>query len=344
MRQPPEKMTLMQHQANNITVKTPAWKNLLSYLIRLVFSSLLIFLILRTIDPGKIIGIISGINPLLFFFAYLTILLGAFPSAYAWKMLVEIQNFRVPYLRVVYMNLVGFFFNSYLPSGLGGDVWRGYTLARVSEKTGASVASVIMERFTAFASIVLLGFVSFFLNMDTFRKAGILTTVAVFFCLIILIFLTGIILIPILLKKGNEKFHRYFPFIPDTDTGECLMKYKDHPGRVLSALFMTSLSPLLECAGYILIIKSLELNVPYLPVFILVPILRFINHIPVSLSSLGTQDLALLIFWQPLGLSAPEAMSISILMHILRLLVGATGGLLYIFFPYEKKEKEKEKE
>lgn len=328
----------MQNSEKNKTNKKPIWKNLLSYFIRLVFSGLLIFLILRTIDLNKILSIISGVNPWLFIFAYLTVLLGAFPSAYAWKILVEIQNFKVPYLRVVYMNLVGFFFNSYLPTGLGGDFWRGYTLARVSEKTGPSVASVIMERFTAFGSIVLMGIISFFLNIDIFRKTGLLTIVSVFFAIIILVFLTGIILTPIFLKKGYEKFNKYLPFIPDTDTGTYLMKYKDNPGNVLFALMMTSLSPLLECATYILIIKSLGLNVPYLPVFILVPILRFINHIPVSLSSLGTQDLALLIFWKPLGLSAPEALSISIMMHILRLLVGAAGGLLYVTFPYEKKE------
>lgn len=328
----------MQKSENNTNKTTPAWKNLLSYFIRLAFSSLLIYFILRTIDLNKIVSIISGINLSLFAAAYLTVLLGAFPSAYAWKILVEIQNFRVPYLRVVYMNLVGFFFNSYLPTGLGGDVWRGYTLARVSEKAGPSVASVIMERFIAFGSIVLLGIVSFFLNIDIFKKTGLLTTVSIFFGIIILVFLTGIILVPILLKKGFEKFRKYFPFIPDTDTGDCLLKYKDNPGKVLFALIMTSLSPLLECATYILIIKALGLNVPYLPVFILVPILRFINHIPVSLSSLGTQDLALLIFWQPLGLTGPEALSISILMHILRLLVGAAGGILYIAFPYEKEK------
>ena len=314
------------------------WKSLLSYFIRLVFSSLLIFLILRTIEINKILSILSGINPWLFLLAYLTVLLGAFPSAYAWKILVEIQNFKVPYLRVVYMNLVGFFFNSYLPTGLGGDFWRGYTLARVSEKTGPSVASVIMERFIAFGSIVLMGIISFFLNIDIFKKTGLLTIVSIFFGIIIFVFLTGIVLVPVILKKGHEKFRKYLPLIPDTDTGTYLMKYKEKPGEVLFALMMTSLSPLLECATYILIIRALGLNVPYLPVFILVPILRFINHIPVSLSSLGTQDLALLIFWKPLGLSAAEAMSISIMMHILRLLVGAAGGLLYITFPYEKKE------
>ncbi len=330
----------MQNTDENKNKKIPAGKNLLSYFIRLAFSSLLIFLILRTIDLNKILNILSGINPWLFLLAYLTVLLGAFPSAYAWKILVEVQNFKVPYLRVVYMNLVGFFFNSYLPTGLGGDVWKGYTLARVSEKTGPSVASVIMERFTAFGSIVLLGFISFFLNMELFRKTGLLTTVAIFFSIIILVFLSGIVLVPIFLKKGYEKLNKYIPFISnqDSDTGTCLMKYKDNSGKVFFALLMTSLSPLLECATYILIIKSLDLNVPFLPVLILVPILRFINHIPVSLSSLGTQDLALLIFWKPLGLSAPEALSISILMHILRLLVGAAGGLLYITFPYEKKK------
>ena len=315
--------------------------NLLSYFLRLAFSCLLIFLILRSIDLDKIIKLVTGINPWFFLVAYLTVLLGAFPSAYAWKILVEVQDFKVPYLRVVYMNLVGFFFNSFLPTGVGGDLWRGYTLARVSEKTGASVASVIMERFTAFASIVLMGIISFVINYRLFEKTGLLAAVSIFFGIITLVFVSGILIAPFALKKGHEKLKKYIPFIPDADAGLYLMKYKEQPGKVLWALLMTSLSPLLECGTYILILKALGFNISYLPVFSLVPMLRFINHIPVSLSSLGTQDLTLLLFWKPLGLTSAEAISISILMHILRLLVGGSGGLLYVIFPYEKEKETK---
>jgi len=305
-------------------------------LLRFLFSCILIFLILKTINLNKIIEIISGIEAPYLVAGFFTVLLGAFPSAYAWKMLMDVQKFRISFLRIVYMNLVGFFFNSFLPTGVGGDVWRGYTLSRVSEKTGKSVASVIMERFVAFGSIVLLGLISFLFNIDRFQKAGILQPISIFFGVITAVFIGAIIITPYLLENGKERFSRFLPFLRETDLAEALVEYKKKPGLVLSALLMTSISPLLECGTYILIIKALNLDVSFLPVFILVPILRFINHIPVSLNSLGTQDLTLLLFWKPLGLSPAEALSISFLMHILRLLVGLTGGLLYILFPYEK--------
>lgn len=364
-------------------------QSILSYLFRLTLSFVLIFVIIKAMDMHKVLNLLRGIDPWTLFLAYLTVLLGAIPSAYAWKMLMRVQKLDIPFLRVVYMNLVGFFFNSYLPTGVGGDLWRGFTLSRVSEKAGGSIASVIMERFVAFGSIVLLGLVSFFLNMEKFREAGILKGVSLFFGIITVVFLGAILTVPYVLerfngnqsahdKDGNDKIstdkiekesgeetsyndysgrdrlekkskknsplNRIISFFLKK-VGLCdanlsslrngLIMYREKPLKVLGALLMTSLSPLLECVTYILIINSLNLNISYLPVFMLVPLLRFINHIPVSVSSIGIQDLALLLFWKPLGLSSEQALSISILMHLLRLLVGATGGLLYVVVPYE---------
>jgi len=481
-----------KEKTGNVSIgdyKAKKRQTILSYLFRLTLSIILIYVIIRAVDMHKVLSLLRGIDPWVFFIAYLTVLLGAFPSAYAWKMLMRIQKLRVPFLRVVYMNLVGFFFNSYLPTGVGGDIWRGFTLSRVSEKTGGSVASVIMERVTAFGSIVLLGLFSFFLNMEKFSEAGILGGVSLFFGIITVVFLGAIFIGPYVLgrlngnqsavekdenvitnaeniennssnKKGSNDYSdkdklsskssikNSPPLIPPASGGEeispasgrevifpasggevisptsgrevispasgrevisptsgrevisptggrgvispleeggqrgeqkkdnisrkhlnlekkskresplnriisfflkkaglydanlsslkeGLAGYRKSPLTLLGALLMTSLSPLLECLTYILIINSLNLDVSYLPVFMLVPLLRFINHIPVSVNSIGTQDLTLLLFWKPLGLSPEQALSISILMHLLRLLVGATGGLLYVAFPYE---------
>ncbi|MCD4784410.1 MAG: flippase-like domain-containing protein [Candidatus Eremiobacteraeota bacterium] len=339
-------------------------KNILSYLFRLILSFVLIIIIIRAVDMQEVLNLLRGIDPWTLFLAYLTVLLGAIPSAYAWKMLIRIQKLDIPFLRVVYMNLVGFFFNSYLPTGVGGDIWRGFTLSRVSEKAGGSIASVIMERLVAFGSIVLLGLVSFFLNIERFRKAGILGGVSLFFGIMTAVFLGAIFLGPYVLKllkdkmsgskvdgnddsapRSNSFLRRTTIFILGkmgisgadiSSLGDGLILYWKKPLKVLGALLMTSISPLLECVTYILIINSLNLDVSYLPVFMLVPLLRFVNHIPVSVSSIGIQDLTLLLFLKPLGLSAEQALSISILMHFLRLLVGATGGLLYVVVPYKR--------
>jgi uncharacterized membrane protein YbhN (UPF0104 family) len=126
---------------------------------------------------------------------------------------------------------------------------------------------------------------------------------------------------------------KFLPSLKEFNIEESFKVYEKNPMKVITAFALSFASPLLECAAFICIIKALSLSVPLFPVFILVPLLRFINHLPVSYSSIGTQDIALVLFWQPLGLSPAEALSISILMHTLRLTAGLTGGALYIIFP-----------
>ena len=41
---------------------------------------------------------------------------------------------------------VGFFFNSVLPANIGGDVMRGYGMARYTDRTAEAAVSVVVDR------------------------------------------------------------------------------------------------------------------------------------------------------------------------------------------------------
>jgi len=41
---------------------------------------------------------------------------------------------------------VGYFFNNFLPGNVGGDVMRGYGLARYTERTAEAALSVVVDR------------------------------------------------------------------------------------------------------------------------------------------------------------------------------------------------------
>lgn len=320
--------------------KKPANKILL-YVTRIVFSIAIFYFIFQRIDTAELWSIISKVHWGYMGTAVIMIIIIGLPSARAWQILADSQKIKLPFLYFAYMNLIGLFFNTTIPTGAGGDIWRCYMVSKISGNPPGGAASLILERITAFGSIVLLGLISFLLNIDTLAKAGILTGVSLFFAIVITAFLVFIVTGPLIIKKAGNFFDRKIPILSKFSLSKSLEIYGKNKKAVITALLLTTLSPLTECFTYIIIMLSLGLRPSFLPIFIMVPLLRFVNRIPISVNALGTQDLAMIIFWQPLGLSAPEAVSVSIIMHLLRLTVGGIGGILYIISPFkEAKEKE----
>lgn len=319
-------------------VKPGKKKKWIQFFIRLIISAVLILLIINAVDLDKALDYIYRINFVYFLIAFLVILSCSIPTAFSWKIILGIQKKSVSIIKLVHMNLIGFFFNTYIPSGVGGDFWKGYTMARISEKPEKGASSVIIERLVAYSATIFLGIVSFFFNFKRFKEAEMLKPISIFFGIILLILAVFILTFPYILKGGSGFLKKYLPKVPIERILNALNEYKSNVPQLLTAFIVDAISPILECVAYGFIISALNLEVPFLPLLVIVPMLRFINHIPISVSSVGTQDLALLLFWRPLGLTAAKALSISFIMHVIRLLSGAFGALLYVAFPIKRRK------
>ncbi len=308
------------------------FKKYIGYILRLVFSGCVVYFILKSVSVSSIYAHISKLNPPLFFLAFLMILAGGIPSAYAWYLLLKAQKIQASPLYLIYLNLIGFFFNSYLPTGVGGDFWRGYTMAKGGNQNPyGGIVSVIAERYVAFASIVCIGILSLLCNWKRLASVNMLSSVGSIIGGITLVFITGSGITILFLKKKNWQ-NKTLAGMPLSKISAPLSIYMNSPLLLLKAMLITALSPLFEIFAYILIIKALGLDVSVLSVFTAVPILRFLNHVPVSINSIGVQDVALILYLKPMGLGKSEAVSISFMMHILRLMVGLVGASLYVFF------------
>ena len=54
-------------------------------------------------------------------------------NAAKWQVLLRAQGVRIPFGALLEFQFVGFFFNNFLPANVGGDVMRGYGLARYTD-------------------------------------------------------------------------------------------------------------------------------------------------------------------------------------------------------------------
>jgi hypothetical protein len=78
-------------------------------------------------------------------------------NVFKWQLLNRAQGLTTSFGQLLDVYYVGMFFNTFLPSGFGGDAVRAYELSRLSGQAGSSLASVAVDRFTSLYALLLLG-------------------------------------------------------------------------------------------------------------------------------------------------------------------------------------------
>jgi glycosyltransferase 2 family protein len=78
-------------------------------------------------------------------------------TAWKWGMALRLHDRVFPQSFLLRVCCIGFFFNTFLPSGIGGDAYRVYrTLPPSGEKSGA-ISAVLVERVVGLCALLALG-------------------------------------------------------------------------------------------------------------------------------------------------------------------------------------------
>ena len=78
-------------------------------------------------------------------------------SAYRWYLLLKPQGIEVSYWKLLSYYFLGMYFNFFLPSAIGGDVFRVYYLNKETKRLSASTATVFLDRDIGMGGLVLVG-------------------------------------------------------------------------------------------------------------------------------------------------------------------------------------------
>ncbi|MCE9531197.1 MAG: flippase-like domain-containing protein [Planctomycetes bacterium] len=137
-------------------MKAALLKNLLKYGLGL---GLLAYVIIANWNPGggrpglsDVIKRPINIGPLLL--ALLISMVGLLITFLRWHLLVRAVGLTFSRYDAIRLGLVGYFFNTFLPGSLGGDVLKAYSLARGQTRRTVAVATVLIDRVIGLWALV----------------------------------------------------------------------------------------------------------------------------------------------------------------------------------------------
>ncbi len=267
-------------------------------------------------------------NPLLFSLALFLFLIeiGTLLSVRLQLLLVG-EGLSIPMGRVIQLSYIGYFFNLFLPTAVGGDIVKAYYAYRQTKQAAKSFVSVFMDRFIGLFSFVCLAMFALLISWHSIEP-GLRRTVFLFA-------LGGLISFLVILNDAIAKItFGIFSRFKLWNIGERLSRiygavreYKNKKTVFLSVLGISLLAQSVYFFVMYILVRSLGVNIPFKSVFLLMPIVSVISMLP-SLGGLGLREGAIVVLFGS-AIGTDNAFSLSILLLSVLLVAGLVGALLY---------------
>jgi glycosyltransferase 2 family protein len=257
--------------------------------------------------------------------AYLAVIfLSLFISAKKWQELCFFKDLRSSFFTFFKLYLTGAFINNFVPSTIGGDIFRAYQMGKKEKRYKEATATVVMDRFTGLLALMIMSPILYLLNFS--RVSGIY-----------LIGLSDAIILGALFalivfwktKKAAwaQKFFSYLPDKAKIFLGELSVFGSDWKifGRAMVYSFLFNLIGV--GLANLILFWSLGININLLDYFSVIFLISIVASIP---AGVGLKEWAYIAFFAPLGISIPGAVMVAILNRFLQGLVNIVALPIYL--------------
>jgi len=301
----------------------------------------LFYYLFRTKVPiNEVISNIKSLNMFYIVFISILFLLYYFIFSLRWNFLLKAQKIDIPLTRSYLHILVSFFFNNFLPSGLGMDLVRS-AYAGGKENFEKAFGTSIMERILGMIGMMLIGIFAVFSRKLEFAKFAILYIGLILLTVLIYYFFISLkaewlkkkVLSIEIFNLGDSlrKFYRAFKI------------YKDKRKTLLIGISYSILVQTVIIIINYFIARGLSNPISVFALITYIPIITVISLIPLTINGLGLREAAYVYFFSSLSITKGEAMSLSLIFFFASVITSCIGGIVFLFLKKPKKTNETRK-
>ena len=302
------------------------------FILRALISAALIGLVVRKLDWAAVWINLGRADWRLLSIAAVLPILPIFILSVRWHLFIRQQGISVSAKNVFFLTWAGQFFNSVLPGSTGGDFVKIFHLCRIApDHRPGAVASVVVDRLTALAALLVLAVISLIRqpiprlpegwSIPSWLSAG--AAGITMFAVVVAFLLRHRLPVRMLLSKFLDA-----------------LKIGLKPGIPLAAGFALSFAIHLFCFfHFFLLAYALGLRISYSDTLIIMPVLLLLMLVPITVNGHGLRELILIYYFQALDLlpasgagTGTTAFVISLSMLIIAndLLWSLPGGIFYM--------------
>ena len=306
----------------------PKVKDFLSFVLRFGLSAVLLVYLYHRIDWAKTIEIVKTADKIFIGYAFLSFLSIYVFLVLRWMIFLRAMDVEVPLFTCLRYYFIGLFGNLFLPSSIGGDVLKIWGLCRATPHKAKVVASVLLDRLSGFAGIVVVAVLAFAFGFNRIQDLSLLISIAV---MAGFSFLTGVVLL-------NEKIYeiccRIFNAFPKIKDSLMHMHYdiallKDRPYAIYQSIAASCLCQIILSITFFLLSKALHQETSFIYFLIFIPLICVASSMP-SIGGLGVREAGAVYLFAKAGMAAGVSVSISLINFLFMVIVGLLSGLFFV--------------
>jgi hypothetical protein len=312
-------------------------------LIKIVISVSLIYYLLYKIGFGKLIEVYYEIEFGWIIFALLLVTVSNLLGVVQWRLLLKSSKVEISYQKTLNYYFIGLFFNNFLISLLGGDIFRVYDISKHSGKNSTAISTVFLDRLIGLMAMAFLALVFGVISVKIFNSGYILFPVSLFF--LFLLFVVLFFYFKNFAKKFQsvtEKILPNFIFQKLREIYNGINYFKNHRMLILLLLLNSIVIQMLRISSHYVAALSLNVNelfnISIWYFFIFIPIIFIVSLLPISIGGLGVRESMGIVLFSYVGISSNLAFSIEFISYLIGVFSSIPGGIAFAIRKHEKVE------
>jgi glycosyltransferase 2 family protein len=295
--------------------------------IKIVISAALLYLALRKANFSDLASRIDVASLGWLALAIAATFLQIFIGVLRWRIVSAECGAPLPIRQAMRYNLIGAFFNQTLPSSIGGDAVRLWLVARAGAGWRAATYSIFVDRAIGLIALAVMIVASlpwsYQLITDPYGRSALLLVDFAALAGGVGFLILGRLPFP-WLKTWWGTHHIYACAV----IANRVLFSRTH-GVAIAALsiFVHVLAVVIAWC----VVQSIAAPVGFGQTFQLIPPVMLITMLPISIAGWGVREATLGLAFGYAGLMTNEGINISLLFGAVTFIVGAFGGLVWIF-------------
>lgn len=254
-----------------------------------------------------------------------------------WQVLVRALNIDVPYPSLFRHNLVGLFFANLPLSMVGGDIARGWDLARTSASGQAApvAVSVLLDRLIGLAAFLVAATAGLAYAYSALGRADLGSALTIMASVLAGFLVAMAVLMSQRLRALAERVFGLGPLAKILPLfrklSDSVQVYRSHRRPLLVAFGLGLATVLATCVVNYLAARATGAMVPPVWVLILTPLTPFALYIPSIASGLGVNQWVFGLLYHDLAgvMSQPAALAFSLAMQLIIVVSSMPGAVLW---------------
>lgn len=300
------------------------WRRAALVVAKLAVSAALVWFAFRNIPISEVIARPSGANPWYILGAVLSFALIPCLQAERWRVILKALGYTVRMAVLQKLMWIGLLFNHIFPSSIGGDALRLWYLRAENVPLKVSATSVITDRAMGVGVLFLYSslmlpwlfevisdpmatLVASALSVGGLAAFGIAVWIGP------VISLPGLNVLTQMIQTGTAALRTL------------LMQWRS----ALEVLAISIASQLLQSSKILFVAAALGVKADWQIVMALVPPLMLLLALPISIGGWGIRENAMVVGLGWVGVSAVDALAVSILTGIISIFVALPGAVLW---------------